>query len=150
MKVLCLVGRSGSGKTTFLENLLTRSRAAGKKVLAIKSSHHATPDDPGSDSFRLAQAGGCDTILLSPGGSHLFLDPAPDLPDLIAWLSSRDYDAVLVEGGKTSSFPKVELVCQQPPLLTEDQVLFRIERFSEGVAEKDVLKVWDYLFGGSR
>lgn len=56
--VLAISGVHNSGKTTLLEKLLPQLRSRGLKVGVIKhDGHDFTPDVPGTDSFRLRQAG---------------------------------------------------------------------------------------------
>ena len=122
------MGRSGVGKTTVLEHALgLLKERPNLRVLAVKSSHHSFPDQEGSDSYRLAQAGARGVALLGAEGTHLFLDPPASLEDLLPWLAGQ-YDLALVEGGKWGRYPKVELVGEEPPLLAEDQVVARLPR----------------------
>ena len=56
--VLAVSGAHNSGKTTLLEKLLPVLRSRGLKVGIIKhDGHDFTPDVPGTDSFRLREAG---------------------------------------------------------------------------------------------
>ena len=60
--VLAVSGLHNSGKTTLLEKLLPALRSRGLKVGIIKhDGHDFTPDVPGTDSYRLREAGaeGC-------------------------------------------------------------------------------------------
>ena len=56
--VLAVSGVHNSGKTTLLEKLLPVLRSRGLKVGIIKhDGHDFTPDVPGTDSYRLREAG---------------------------------------------------------------------------------------------
>ena len=56
--VLAVSGLHNSGKTTLLEKLLPALRSRGLKVGIIKhDGHDFTPDVPGTDSYRLREAG---------------------------------------------------------------------------------------------
>ena len=56
--MLAVSGVHNSGKTTLLEKLLPVLRSRGLKVGVIKhDGHDFTPDVPGTDSFRLREAG---------------------------------------------------------------------------------------------
>jgi molybdopterin-guanine dinucleotide biosynthesis protein MobB len=49
--VLAVVGRSGSGKTTWLERLIPELKRRGWRVGAVKHTHHTFDFDPrGKDS----------------------------------------------------------------------------------------------------
>jgi len=122
VKILCLVGRSGSGKTTVLERWIAFLKQRGYRIGALKHSHHELPDEPpGKDSARLQ--GGFLSGLATPNGWQL----RGDLPwiDLAQWLAER-VDLLLVEGGKSSPFPKIEVLRGQPPLMQESALLATI------------------------
>lgn len=107
--VVCFVGKSGSGKTTFLEKVIRELVARGYRVGAIKHDAHGTEvDQPGKDTYRLRQAGASRVILSSPQGFALF--GTEELP--LEALASRyldDLDIVLAEGFKRSALPRIEV-----------------------------------------
>ena len=70
-------------------------------------------------------------------GTHLYLDPPPSLEDMLPLLASR-YDYALIEGGKSNSLPKVELLGDEPALLAEDRVLATLRRGDEGPLDGNV------------
>jgi len=122
VKILCLVGRSGSGKTTVLERWIAFLKGQGYRVGALKHSHHSLPDEPSEkDSYRLQ--GGLLSGLATPNGLQL----RGDLPwtEIAQWLAER-VDLLLVEGGKSTPFPKIEVLRGQPPLMQESALLATI------------------------
>ena len=121
MKVLCVAGWSGAGKTTLIEGLLPRLIARGLSVSTVKHTHHGVDlDRPGKDSFRHRQAGAREVIVAGAARWALLheLDgPEPALSDLLARLAP--VDLVIVEGFKASPHPKLEVfrpALGQPPL----------------------------------
>lgn len=100
-------------------------------VLVVKSSHHHLEDRTGSDSDRHLQAGADGVAYLTATGTQLFLDPPLTLEELLPAFACR-YKVALVEGGKGSSFPKVELLGGLEPLLSADQVVEQLERGASG------------------
>lgn len=112
MKVLGIAGYSGGGKTTLIESLLPRLRAAGLRVAVIKQSHHDFEVDmPGKDSWRHRAAGAQEVLLTSPHRWMLVneLRGAPE-PDLDAHLKRLSpCELVLVEGYKHAGIPKLEV-----------------------------------------
>ena len=101
--VLAVSGAHNSGKTTLLEKLIPLLRARGLKVGVIKhDGHDFTPDVPGTDSFRLREAGAEGVAVFS--GSRL------NEQDLLALFERHGYDLVLMEGFKESGWPKIEVV----------------------------------------
>ncbi len=129
MKVLGIVGWSGSGKTSLLIAMIQQLKARGLAVSTIKHAHHALElDRPGKDSYRHRHAGAEETILANAARFALFCEhrdkPEPDLGDLLARLAP--VDLVLVEGFKSYDFPKLEVyrpVLGRPALWREMAVM---------------------------
>lgn len=121
--LLGITGTSGSGKTTLVEQLIARFVRDGRRVAAIKHTHHGFDlDSPGKDSHRMREAGSAEVVLV--GGERLVLmreyanAREPELDDVLALLSPGT-DLVIVEGYKRSTFPKIEVFrpsLGRPPL----------------------------------
>lgn len=109
--VISIVGRSGVGKTTFLEKLIAELSGRGYRVAAIKHHVHGdfTLDVPGKDSWRLGHAGSDMVIIASPTKMALIrhLDEEWPLSEIAALIP--DADIVLTEGYKRSDAPKIEI-----------------------------------------
>ena len=107
--VAAISGIKNSGKTTFLTHLVPLLRAQGLRVAVIKhDGHDFTPDVPGTDSFRLREAGAAGVAVYS---AHQWMVARPQpgsLEELIGFFA--DCDLVLLEGQKASPYPKIELV----------------------------------------
>ena len=72
--VLAVSGAHNSGKTTLLEKLIPLLRARGLKVGVIKhDGHDFTPDVPGTDSFRLREAG-AEGVAVFSGNRYLLTE----------------------------------------------------------------------------
>ena len=109
--VLAVSGAHNSGKTTLLEKLIPLLRARGLKVGVIKhDGHDFTPDVPGTDSFRLREAGAEGVAVYS--GQRYLLTEAFRLTeqDLLALFERHGYDLVLLEGFGDSGWAKIEVV----------------------------------------
>ena len=108
--VLAVSGLHNSGKTTLLEKLLPALRSRGLKVGIIKhDGHDFTPDVPGTDSYRLREAGAEGVAVYS---GQRYLPEMFRLTDqaLLALFERHGYDLVLLEGFKDSGWPKIEVV----------------------------------------
>jgi len=125
--IVCVVGRSETGKTTLIERLIPELRRRGYRVSTIK--HRASGfdlDQPGKDSWRHAQAGSERVILSSPQKLALIenVDHDLTLAELTQFMK-EDSDIVLVEGFKEGKALKIEvhreglgeLVCPQQELM---------------------------------
>jgi molybdopterin-guanine dinucleotide biosynthesis protein B/molybdopterin-guanine dinucleotide biosynthesis protein len=110
-RAVSFVAKSGTGKTTLLEKVITELKCRGYRVGVIKhDAHRFDIDHPGKDSHRLTQAG-ADTMLISSPEKLAVIkkhDASPPIEELIAAYFS-DVDVVLTEGFKKSGIPKIEV-----------------------------------------
>ena len=116
LKAIAFVGWSGSGKTTLLERLLPRLAQGGRRVGYLKTDAHGfSMDRPGKDTARLFDAGAPVIAILGPTEAAIRFRPSDDyrLEELLE-SAFGDCDLVLVEGGKHSALPKIELVQDRP------------------------------------
>lgn len=108
--ILAVCGAKNSGKTTFLCRLIPELARLGLKVAAIKhDGHEFEPDRPGTDSYRLLQAGALGVAVYSNSRYQLVrLQAGVQAAQLAENLDG--VDLILLEGGKHSPYPKLELV----------------------------------------
>lgn len=110
--LVCIVsGRSGTGKTTFMEKLIQEFVGRGYKVGAVKSDAHGFEIDvPGKDSWRFTQAGAKITTIIGPNKFALVekTGEKKDLDEVVALM--QGVDLILVEGYKTAEKPRIEIV----------------------------------------
>lgn len=65
--IVCFVGKKNSGKTTFLEKLVSELTSRGLKIAYIKHDVHGfRMDHEGTDTWRIANAGARSVIISSP------------------------------------------------------------------------------------
>jgi len=106
-----IVGKSQSGKTVLMEQLIAEFKRRGYKVAALKHSRGGMEiDHPGKDSWRYAQAGS-DAVLISSPDKLAFiksLDHDLDIEELLP-IVGPEFDLVLVEGFRKSKIPKIEV-----------------------------------------
>jgi len=111
--IVSVVAKSGTGKTTLLEKLITELKRRGWRVGAIKHDAHSFDiDREGKDSWRLTQAGADTTLITSPAKLAMVKKhddgQEPPLATTIARYCG-DLDIVLTEGFKKSAMPKIEV-----------------------------------------
>jgi molybdopterin-guanine dinucleotide biosynthesis protein B len=109
--IVCIVGRSGVGKTTLLEKLIPALKRRGYRVATVK--HHAHSgleiDQPGKDSWRHVRAGSDHVVVVAPDKivSIRPTDHESALDEVATTI--RDVDIILVEGYKQAAKPKIEV-----------------------------------------
>lgn len=95
-KAVSVVGFKKSGKTSLVLELARELSGRGRKVAAVKLTHHGLDLD-GTDTARFARE--CVSVAgLGPGGTTLLWNSARPPQDLLPLLGA---DIVLVEGGKS-------------------------------------------------
>jgi molybdopterin-guanine dinucleotide biosynthesis protein B len=137
--IVSIVGKSSTGKTTFLEKLLRELTGRGYKVATIKHSHHSiTFDDPSKDSFRHARAGAAATMVSSTTSFQIIKPLSRELTiDGLARYLGEEYDLILTEGFSRGNAPKVEIHRKEAgPLLEVAANLFAV--VTDEVLETDV------------
>jgi len=142
MKVIGIVGWSGSGKTSLLVELLPILRERGLKVSTMKHAHHRFDvDRPGKDSFRHREAGASEVLVVTSSRWVLMHESREEAEPSIEALIQRmtPVDLLLIEGFKTHSHPKLEihresegkpLLCHEDPeivAVATDRVLPGLE-----------------------
>jgi len=109
--IVSIVGRSKSGKTTLLENLIVELKKRGYRVGTMKHTPLGmTWSDDDKDSQRHIKAGSEATIMVAPD-KLVLIKPVTEAPGLeeVARLFGEDCDIILAEGFKQGDAPKIEV-----------------------------------------
>ncbi|MDH5640891.1 MAG: molybdopterin-guanine dinucleotide biosynthesis protein B [Nitrospira sp.] len=123
--IVCFVGRSNSGKTTFIERVIPELVRAGYKVATVKHAGHGFDlDTEGKDSWRHKRAGASSVAVLSKGSMALFADVSdqPTVEEVRDRFLDATYDLIIAEGWKHEGYPKIVIVRDrfgEVPLSTE-------------------------------
>ncbi|HIJ56135.1 MAG TPA: molybdopterin-guanine dinucleotide biosynthesis protein B [Deltaproteobacteria bacterium] len=128
--IVCIVGFSGSGKTTVTVGLIAALKLRGLVVGTIKHDVHGFEmDRPGKDSWRHKQAGASTTIISSPSQIGMVRDVNRDHHPLELVPLLNGMDIVLVEGFKRADLPKIEVFRPEngkPPACRNDRNLLAV------------------------
>ena len=107
--IICIVGRSQSGKTTLIEKLIPALKNRGYRIGTIKHSHHIFDfDKTGKDSWRHRDAGAETVIIASPGKIALVKNDHEGTLDSLREFFG-DMDLVITEGFKNERKPRIEV-----------------------------------------
>jgi len=144
--IICIAGRSQTGKTTLIEKLIPVLKNRGYRIGTIKHSHHIFEmDKTGKDSWRHKDAGAETVIIASPGKIAMVKsDHGGTLDSLANYFS--DMDLVITEGYKGEVKPKIEVVRSarhQQALLADDANLIAIVTDVDMSAEVPVFGMED-------
>jgi len=113
MKIVAVVGASGSGKTRLLKELIAELKDRGLRTAVLKHCADGFALEPeGKDTWTFAEAGADAVAMAGPGEwvvrTKARGDAEPDLRTLALGLFAGA-DVVLVEGGKSERFKKIEV-----------------------------------------
>ena len=153
--IISVVGKSDSGKTTLLEELIAELKRRGYKVAVIKhSAEDVELDTVNKDTWRFSQAGSDVSAISSAHRLAIFKKLEHDLtPSELTCLSAWDCDLILTEGYKQSSYPKIEvhrreqgedMVSQQEQIIavvTDEPIKLDVPQFTKS----DVPKLVNFL-----
>ena len=106
--IVCFVGKSNSGKTTFIERVIPELVRAGYKVATVKHAGHGFDlDTEGKDSWRHKQAGASSVVILSKGSMAMFADVSDQLKpeDVRARFLDDTYDLIVIIREQVGEIP---------------------------------------------
>lgn len=108
--IICIVGRTGSGKTRLIELLIGELKARGYSVGTVKHHKHNDfeIDLEGKDTWKHAKAGSDTVVISSPTKLALIKKMTYEAPlDEIRSSYLADRDIVLAEGFTLSDKPRI-------------------------------------------
>lgn len=114
--ILCVVGRSNSGKTTLIERLIPELVQAGYRVATVKHAGHGFDlDTEGKDSWRHKRAGASTVIVLARGSLAMFSDVSEQIKveEIRDRYLDHEIDLIIAEGWKSDDYPKIVVVRDQ-------------------------------------
>ena len=109
--IIAIVGKSQSGKTMLVEQLIRELKKRGYRIAALKHSHCGVEiDHPGKDSWKFTQAGSDAVCISSPDKLAFIKNLNCELKvEEITPILGSEFDLVLAEGFKKSKIRKIEV-----------------------------------------
>jgi len=109
--IVAIVGKSQSGKTMLVEQLIRELKKRGYRIAALKHSHCGIEiDHPGKDSWKFTQAGSDAVCISSPDKLAFIRNLNCELKvEEITPILGSEFDLVLAEGFKKSKIRKIEV-----------------------------------------
>ena len=108
MKIVSIVGRKNTGKTSLSVKVIDELTKRGYNVASVKHSHHSIEmDKENTDTWKHKQAGA--NLVVGVGSTTFFNSRKEhDLNRILYLLKHFDnFDFVIVEGYKTYNYPKI-------------------------------------------
>lgn len=136
--VITIIGKSGTGKTTLLEQLIAEFKRRGYYVGTVKHHSHRgfEIDQPGKDSWRHAQAGSDHVVIASVDkiAAYRSLERELSLDEIVGQMVGLDI--ILVEGYKCAGKPTIEVASP----IKENELLSTLDQLI-GIVTEDNLDV---------
>ena len=154
-KIITIVGKSNSGKTTLLEKLIAHLTDRGYKIGSVKHAHDGFEmDKEGKDSWRHRKAGARATLVITQNEVAIVKDDKTSYVEKMrSYLS--DMDLILAEGFKKQNLPKIEVFrtgsVHKEPLCMEDEKLIAFVTDSDYKPEaplfglEDIRQIADFI-----
>ena len=129
--MVSIVGKSGIGKTTLIEKLLSDLTRRGYRIATVKHDIHGFEvDREGKDSWRHKKAGACLTLIASAHQVAVVEDVSRDYElEELRDQYIRNADIILSEGFKKNPHPKIEVVrteLKHKPICTKEDNLIAV------------------------
>lgn len=125
-RLISIVGRKNSGKTTLITALTSAWERRNHRVTVIKHASHPTlVDREGTDSRKIFDDGNATRVILDSPNQLVMFERQENVahdPAALARRLAPDSDLVLFEGYKRSNLPRVEIhrsTTEEPPLFLE-------------------------------
>jgi len=113
MKIISVIGYSGSGKTYLIENIIRKLKfELNFEVSVIKYIHEHRIDEKGKDSFRFSESGAVFSIIKNKlGESAIFLKKDINLEELITWLDQSPFNMEIIFFESFRNLPYPTILC---------------------------------------
>jgi molybdopterin-guanine dinucleotide biosynthesis protein B len=125
--IISFVGRSNSGKTTYIVKLIRELKSRGYRVAVIKHYHGQFQfDQPRKDTWLHAEAGADVVMISSPHKMAMIQKTEKELTleEITSYLSN--VDLLITEGYKKANIPKIEIIrsaVSSSPMCAEKDLL---------------------------
>jgi molybdopterin-guanine dinucleotide biosynthesis protein MobB len=106
MKIIQVVGRSNSGKTSFIEKLVPELEKMGRVAVIKHLGDHEFNLENGKDTTRFFDAGATISVGVDNQKSVAAIR-TNRLEDLFLFLNNQGIEYTIIEGFKTRAFPKI-------------------------------------------
>ena len=140
MKIIQIVGRSNSGKTTFIKSLIPELKKTGSVAVIKHLGHHIFNIEEKKDTSVFFESGADISVGIDDQKSVAIIRKNT-LDEALRTLNDQDVDFVIIEGFKQRSFPKIAIGDLQTDncILTNPRVkdvVASLDRFDDFIIKK--------------
>lgn len=144
MRVISVVGNSGSGKTTFIRALIPHLTRFGPVGTLKHTGHHCMELPKGKDTTLMFEAG-AQSVTGIDSGKILVTLRSTSVTEALDLLAGRETEIAVIEGFKDSMLPKIVIgdleiercILRNP---TVDEVIMNMDKFPEYVTLEEMLR----------
>ncbi|MBQ9026631.1 MAG: molybdopterin-guanine dinucleotide biosynthesis protein B [Methanobrevibacter sp.] len=140
MKIVSIVGRKNTGKTSLTVKVIEELAKRGYNVASIKHSHHSIEmDKENTDTWKHKQAGA--NLVVGVGSTTFFNARKEHDLNRILYLLKHfdDFDFVIIEGYKTYNYPKIATSSD----VVDSYTIKQVDSFT--ITEKGVSELADLI-----
>jgi len=106
MRIIQIVGRSNSGKTTFIKNLIPELKKMGNVAVIKHLGDHSFEIEEGKDTTVFFNAGADISVGIDANKSVVAIHNN-SLDEVLCMLFNQDIDFAIIEGFKQRAFSKI-------------------------------------------
>jgi len=140
LKIISLIGYSGSGKTHFIVNATRRLKNQfNYSIAVIKNVHKHQIDERGKDSYKFSEAGVSYSVIKNINNEiGIFFKCEFDIQELINWLlkGPLKIDLLFIEGFRNLTYPAI--LCVKELTDIKSQLIKEVKLISGKVNSKNV------------
>ena len=140
MKIVSIVGKKNTGKTSLTVKVISELTKRGYNVASIKHSHHSIEmDKENTDTWKHKQAGA--NLVVGVGSTTFFNARKEHDLNRILYLLKHfdDFDFVIIEGYKSYNYPKIIT----SPNVRDEYTIKEVDSFT--IDEKGVSELADLI-----
>jgi molybdopterin-guanine dinucleotide biosynthesis protein B len=140
MKIISVIGYSGSGKTYLIEKIIRKLKVElNFEVSVIKYIHEHRIDEKGKDSFRFSESGAVFSIIKNKlGESAIFLKKDFNLDELIIWLDQSPFNMEIIIFESFRNLPYPTILCVKEFKDVKEQLTENVKMISGLITKSEI------------
>jgi len=140
MKIISVIGYSGSGKTYLIEKIIRKLKVElNLEVSVIKYIHEHRIDERGKDSFRFSESGAVFSIINNKfGESAIFLKKEINLDELIIWLDQSPFNMEIIIFESFRNLPYPTILCVKELKDVKEQFTENVKMISGLITKSEI------------